>query len=73
MRLHTIQPAEGSTKECKRLGDKILKDLEWDDSQESVQRAEVNALRVAIGEKKQFLGKKKRFQVEIIVDRTEVL
>lgn len=40
-----------TAKECKRLGDKILKDLEWDDSQESVQRAEVNALRVAIGEK----------------------
>ena len=40
-----------TAKECKKLGSRYLKKMKWDDTQEWAQKAELNALRIAIGEK----------------------
>lgn len=40
-----------TAKECKKIGSRYLKKMGWDDTQPQVQRAELQALRVAIGEK----------------------
>lgn len=43
-----------TAKECKKIGSRYLKKMGWDDNDETCQRAEVQALRLAIGQKMKY-------------------